>query len=289
MLTGGLLHLAGTGNMAWLIHLCFIFHPSCKLTFSLCCHNDKLIKRMQNTKGRATTLTVGWSIIFKINLTNLITLTQKCPFRLSQSHNGHTCDLAPARHCRLCFRFQVYSVIRRLAEHQWLVALQLMSQCHKYSFYVVIIIGVFSRGLKQRHTVCVSKLLCQVCGHLNGASQVTFISNQNSRYVICQQVLFAFLYPRWQAVEAGHVGHVIHKDDSMHISIVVLNHALPEPLLSCCVPQLDLEGGKQEAKSTSSVQWHKQLNHLYLLPNTLPLMSLSFLCYLRSLDFMILV
>lgn len=115
-----------------------------------------------------------------------------------------------------------------------------MSQRHKYSFYVVIIIGVFSRGLKQRHTVCVSKLLCQVCGHLNGTSQVTFISHQNSRYVICQQMLFAFLYPRWQAVEAGHVGHVIHKDDSMHVPVVVLDHALPEPLLSRSVPQLDL-------------------------------------------------
>lgn len=115
-----------------------------------------------------------------------------------------------------------------------------MSQRHKYSFYVVIIIGVFSRGLKQRHTVCVSKLLCQVCGHLNGASQVTFISHQNSRYVICQQMLFAFLYPRWQAVEAGHVGHVIHKDHSMHVPVVVLDHALPEPLLSRSVPQLDL-------------------------------------------------
>lgn len=162
-------------------------------------------------------------------------------FRLSQTHDGRTCNSAPAWHRRLCFRFQDNSVIRWLAKHQWLVALQLMSQCHKYSFYVVIIIGVFSRGLKQRHTVCVSKLLCQVCGHLNGTSQVTFISNQDARYVTCQQVLLAFLNPRWQAVEAGHVGHVIDKDDSVHVPVVVLNHALPEPLLSCSVPQLDLD------------------------------------------------
>lgn len=130
-----------------------------------------------------------------------------------------------------------------------------MSQRHKYSFYVVVIIGVFSRGLKQRHTVCVCKLLCQVCGHLNGASQVTFISHQDARYVICQQMLFAFLYPRWQAVEASHVGHVIHKDDSMHVPVVVLHHALPEPLLPCSVPQLDLDA--------LSINIHGSLSEVY--------------------------
>lgn len=167
--------------------------------------------------------------------------------QVSQSHDGHTYDLAIACHRRFHFRFQARSAVRWLAEHQRFVALQLVSQRHKYSFHMVIVIGVLSGGLKQRHTVCVGKLLGQVCGHLNGASQVTLISNQDARYVVCQQVLLALLYPGRQAVEAGHVGHVIHEDDSMHIPVVVLDHALPEALLPRGVPQLDLGG--QRAKS----------------------------------------
>lgn len=167
--------------------------------------------------------------------------TSEVSLQVSQSHDGLAHDLAVARHRRLHFRFQANSAVRRLAEHQRFVALQLVSQGHKYRFHVVTVIGVLGGGLKQRHTVCVGKLLGQVCGHLDGASQVTLVSDQDARYVACQQVLLALLYPGRQAVEAGHVRHVIHEDDSVHVPVVVLDHALPEALLPRGVPQLDLD------------------------------------------------
>lgn len=75
---------------------------------------------------------------------------------------------APARRCRLRFGLQRDPVPWGLNEHQRFVALQLMSQGHKYGFHVVVVIGVFGRGFEQRHTVRVSKFLCQVCRYLDG-------------------------------------------------------------------------------------------------------------------------
>lgn len=54
-------------------------------------------------------------------------------------------------------------------------------------------------------------------------------------------MLFAFFYPRRQAVKARHVGHVIHEDHGVHVSVIVLDHAFSESLLSRRVPQLDLD------------------------------------------------
>lgn len=42
-------------------------------------------------------------------------------------------------------------------------------------------------------------------------------------------------------MKTGHVGHVIHEDNSVHVAVVVLHHALPEALLARRVPQLDLD------------------------------------------------
>lgn len=111
-----------------------------------------------------------------------------------------------------------------------------VSQCHEYGLHMVIVIGVLGRGFKQWHAMSVSKLLGQVRGHLNSTSQVTFISNQNPWYIIGKKVLFAFLYPGWQTVEAGNICHIIHKHHSVHIPVVVLHHALPEALLACSIP-----------------------------------------------------
>lgn len=41
-------------------------------------------------------------------------------------------------------------------------------------------------------------------------------------------------------METRHVGHVVDEDHGVHVSVVVLHHALPEPLLPRRVPELDL-------------------------------------------------
>lgn len=121
---------------------------------------------------------------------------------------------------------------------------KLVSQCHENGLHMVVVIGVLGRGFEQRHAVSVSKLLGQVRGHLNSASEVTFIANQNPWDVIGKKVLLALLYPGGQAVEAGNVCHVVHKHHGVHVPVVVLHHALPEALLACSVPQLDLKMGR---------------------------------------------
>lgn len=128
------------------------------------------------------------------------------------------------------------------------MTLKLVSQCHENGLHMVIVIGVLGRGLKQRHAVGVSKLLGQVRGHLNGVPQVTLIPHQNPWDVIGQQVLFALLYPGGQALETGHVCHVVHKHHGVDVPVVVLHHALPEALLAGCVPQLDLQTERGEGK-----------------------------------------
>lgn len=42
-------------------------------------------------------------------------------------------------------------------------------------------------------------------------------------------------------MKTSNVGHIIHKHNGVYIPIVVLHHALSEALLSCCIPQLDLD------------------------------------------------
>lgn len=54
-------------------------------------------------------------------------------------------------------------------------------------------------------------------------------------------MLLALFDPGREAVEAGSVGDVIDKDNSVHVAVVVLHHGLPETLLACSVPQLDLD------------------------------------------------
>lgn len=109
---------------------------------------------------------------------------------------------------------------------------------------MIIVIRAFSRCFKKWHTMSISKFLCHVRRYLNCASQIAFISNQNPGYVIGEQMLLAFLDPQRQTMKTCNVCHIIHKHNSMYVPIIVLNHALPESLLPCCIPELDLKWSK---------------------------------------------
>lgn len=96
-------------------------------------------------------------------------------------------------------------------------------------------------------------------------------------------MLFAFFYPRRQAVKARHVGHVIHEDHGVHVSVIVLDHAFSESLLSRRVPQLDLEVGKRREKLTiSSSYTHRKFHYLR---TALCAASLILLCSLLKCPF----
>ena len=101
-------------------------------------------------------------------------------------------------------------------------------------------VWVLCRRLKQGQGVGVSKLLCHVCAHLDGLLEVTLVSNYDPGYLGAQCVLLALLNPGWEAAEAGSIGNIVDEHNSVHIAVVVLHHGLPEALLTCSVPQLDL-------------------------------------------------
>lgn len=105
---------------------------------------------------------------------------------------------------------------------------------------VSLAVGILCRCLKQRHGVGVCELLSQVRVYLHGVLEVTLVSDQDPGYLCAQCMLLALFDPSREAVEAGSVGDVIDKDNSVHVAVVVLHHGLPETLLACSVPQLDL-------------------------------------------------
>lgn len=123
-------------------------------------------------------------------------------------------------------------------------------------------VWVLSRCLKQGQRVGVSELLRHVCAHLDGLLQVTLVSNYDPGYLSAQCMLLAFLNPGWEAAEAGSIGNIVDEHNSMHIAVVVLHHGLPEALLTCSVPQLDLWGDSGEMDQIPNTQTHNELNLL---------------------------
>lgn len=108
---------------------------------------------------------------------------------------------------------------------------------------IPLAVWVLSRGLKKRHGVGVCELLRHVCAHLDGVLEVALVPHQDPWNLGAQSVLLALLDPGREAAEAGGVGDIVDKDDSVHVAVVVLHHGLPEALLACSVPQLDLWRG----------------------------------------------
>lgn len=72
--------------------------------------------------------------------------------------------------------------------------------------------------------------------------KINFISFQGQipGKLVSQRVLPALFHPGRQAGEAGRARHVVHKEHSMNVAIVVLHHGLSEALLPRRVPQLEL-------------------------------------------------
>lgn len=61
----------------------------------------------------------------------------------------------------------------------------------------------------------------------------------------------ALVNPLGDALEGGEAGHVVHEDDGVDAAVVVLHHALPETLLTCSVPDLQLAQQKPDTDMTT--------------------------------------
>lgn len=75
------------------------------------------------------------------------------------------------------------------------------------------------------------------CNHLTWPAELEDLPG----YVLSNRVFSALFYPGQQATEAGWAGDVKNKEHSVDISVVVLNHGLAKALLSCGVPELELD------------------------------------------------
>ncbi|KAG7214492.1 hypothetical protein INR49_023004 [Caranx melampygus] len=95
-----------------------------------------------------------------------------------------------------------------------------------------------SRRLKKHHAVDFGEVHSLLLTHLpyspRRVTEITLVTHQEPG------VLPALFCPGNQSTEAGRTGDIINKEDGMGVSIVVLHHGLPEALLSCRVPQLEL-------------------------------------------------
>ena len=128
---------------------------------------------------------------------------------------------------------------------QGLLGLKPASQAHEDRVHILAFLGVLCRCLKEQHVVGVGKLERRVGGHLDLTDQVTFIPDQDPGHSGRNAMAVALLDPGLQILKGGHLGDIINEDDSMDVTIVVLHHALPEPLLASCVPDLYLQSGGQ--------------------------------------------
>lgn len=128
----------------------------------------------------------------------------------------------------------------QLLQSHGFVALESISQSQKDSVNIVPLGRVFGRRLEQREAVAVSKTLRSRGGDLPAVPQVTLVAHHDARHHGPHRVSAALLDPLWDALEGGEAGHVVHEDDSMDAAVVVLHHALPEALLTCRVPDLQL-------------------------------------------------
>ncbi|TNN41886.1 hypothetical protein EYF80_047953 [Liparis tanakae] len=132
------------------------------------------------------------------------------------------------------------AALARLLQPQRLVALQSVRQSQKDGVHVLLLSGFLGRGLEQREVVAVGEALRRGGGDLPAVLQVALVAHHDARHQGPHAVPAALLDPLGDALEGGEAGHVVHEDDGVDAAVVVLHHALPEALLTRCVPDLQL-------------------------------------------------
>lgn len=105
---------------------------------------------------------------------------------------------------------------------------------------MLLLSRVLGRSLKQWEVVAVGETLGGRRGDLAAVPQVTLVAHHDAGYQRPNRVLAALLNPLRDTLEGAEAGHVVYKDDGMDVAVVVLHHAVPETLLTCCVPDLQL-------------------------------------------------
>ena len=129
----------------------------------------------------------------------------------------------------------------QMSRHHGSRILQFVRHRHENGIYMVGSFIILCRCLKQWHVVRVSKFLSQICVNSNTLNHITFIAHKNAGNVLVQVMAVTLLNPCWHVFKRGHLGHVIHKDNSMNVPVIMLDHGLAESLLTSRVPQLQLK------------------------------------------------
>lgn len=125
--------------------------------------------------------------------------------------------------------------------HPRAATLQLVRQGQKDRLDVVAVAVRLSRRLKQRHPVKIRKLLRKSRSDHNLIVEIALVPDQYARNVFTDVVPIAFFDPTGQTVKGRPFGDVVHENNSAGIAIVVWYHAFPKALLTCSVPQLQLQ------------------------------------------------
>lgn len=141
----------------------------------------------------------------------------------------------------------------RLLQSQGFMALQPIGQRQEYGVHVLLLSWVLGWSLKQGEVIAVSQALGEWHGHLQTVSQVTLVAHHDAWHRGADRMPAALVDPFWDALEGWEAGHVVHKDDSMDAAVVVLHHALPEALLTCRVPYLQLT--QDETYNDGNIAW----------------------------------
>lgn len=136
------------------------------------------------------------------------------------------------------------AALAQLLQPHGFVALQSVRQRQKDSVNMLFLGRVFSRRLKKREVIAVGEALGRGGGDLPAVPQVTLVAHHDAWNHGPHRVPAALVDPLWDALEGGEARHVIHEDDGVDAAVVVLHHASPETLLTCCVPDLQLKQQK---------------------------------------------
>ena len=115
------------------------------------------------------------------------------------------------------------------------IVLDFSRHCREGRLYVLAHLG---RGLQEADAVVVGHLEALVKRDDPLVLQVGLVANQDARNVVLR-VLFDLAHPSVNCAERVTVGDVVRHDDAVRALVVARGDCL-EPLLTCCVPNLQL-------------------------------------------------